>query len=163
MTSKVKTKGRSLPVLANGRSCGPCHSCCINLDVDDPGIAHARGTRCPRLTDDNKCGDYDGRPATCREFSCLWLLGFGGAKDRPDKTGVIFHLMPEMTVPVPDHGDVAVVPVAANETRAGVVDDENSRAAQAIKAMAFQVPVIVTRVDGSRAVKVPVGAASKPG
>lgn len=135
----------ALPILQSNRSCGECDACCVWLDVEDEGIAHTRGVRCPRLGDDGKCQSYDERPRTCRDFECLWLVGFGGEEDRPDRLGVILHLMP------PTSG---VVVVAANEIRPGAVDEK--RAAETIKEIAWQAPVITVRLDGSKSSKIPV-------
>lgn len=34
----------------------------------------------------NNCEIYEDRPRTCRDYTCLWLAGYGRQNDRPDKS-----------------------------------------------------------------------------
>lgn len=140
MPKPINKKARTLPVLPTGRECGPCSACCTHLDVDDEEIKHEAHVDCPRLVD-NRCSDYEARPATCRNYRCLWLEGFGDdVLDRPDQLGVLMHITPEeMTKNV-----ISVV-----EIREGALD-EGTRARATVKEMGFQVPVVTVRLNGKR-------------
>lgn len=69
------------------RDCGDCHACCIHLRLDDRP-AHVR---CNKLLLDGRCSCYAERPDACRDFYCLWRLGFVSEAMRPDKCGVLVH------------------------------------------------------------------------
>lgn len=71
------------------RECGTCSACCIHLELEGRP-AH---TRCPELTRDGHCGIYDNRPRTCGLFSCLWKIGQLDRHLRPDKCGVLAHIV----------------------------------------------------------------------
>lgn len=83
-------------------SCGSCNACCTVLGVEE--IAKRPGTRCSHLCD-RGCGVYESRPASCREFECVWLQMASGPTPlpkrlRPDRSGVLL-------VPSPEDGTVA--------------------------------------------------------
>lgn len=69
------------------RQCEKCQQCCISI--------RCCGTEphepCPDLDNKRGCGIYDARPDECRAFRCHWLEGYGGALDRPDKSGAIIY------------------------------------------------------------------------
>lgn len=71
------------------RECGECTACCTVLAV-------AELNKPARWTCDHVgcqgCRVYDVRPASCREFNCLWLRGGLPSHPslRPDKLGVMF-------------------------------------------------------------------------
>lgn len=68
------------------RSCGPCTACCTALAVRE--LDKPRYCACPRLGASG-CAEYANRPDSCRDYQCLWLQGFLGEEDRPDRLGVI--------------------------------------------------------------------------
>lgn len=68
------------------RSCGPCTLCCTLMGVDE--LDKPAAQKCAH--DCGKgCRIYDDRPTSCREFSCLWLLGSFPSYARPDKVGFV--------------------------------------------------------------------------
>ena len=73
------------------RSCGSCYMCCTLMGV--PEIDKKDGEPC-KYAKKGPCKDactiYETRPQACRDFECLWLLGFGEERDKPDKSKVIF-------------------------------------------------------------------------
>ncbi|MEM1027485.1 MAG: hypothetical protein AAGJ38_05325 [Planctomycetota bacterium] len=69
------------------RACGSCTACCHSLVIEELGkpAFSACAHEC-----EAGCNAYASRPASCRDFRCLWLDGHLDEKDRPDKLGVIF-------------------------------------------------------------------------
>jgi hypothetical protein len=49
-----------------------CAACCVVLAIPGPFFGHPDGkpaaVRCNNLTDDNRCGIWEQRPAVCRNF-----------------------------------------------------------------------------------------------
>jgi hypothetical protein len=78
------------------------------------------------------CAIYENRPAECRNYNCLWRLGFlkGDERRRPDNIGVIFDLRSDNVV-------------AAWETRPGAMDEPN--ADWLLRRMGEQVNLVVHR------------------
>lgn len=37
------------------------------------------------------CGIYSTKPEECTSFKCLWLMGVGASKDRPDRSGIFLY------------------------------------------------------------------------
>jgi hypothetical protein len=74
---------------APGRECGACTACCSTLAIVELNKPARRA--CDHLCRAG-CGIYDTRPASCREFHCLWLRGAieGDVSLRPDALGVMF-------------------------------------------------------------------------
>lgn len=74
-----------------GRECGRCSACCTLIGVGELGKPER--TPCAHLAPGGRgCGCYATRPESCRSYVCLWLAGFGGSDDRPDRTGVMFDV-----------------------------------------------------------------------
>jgi hypothetical protein len=71
---------------AKGRKCGECTFCCVALAIDEP-LNKPGGTPCKHLC--GGCSIYRKRPPDCREFECLWLVGFGPEAHRPDRVGYL--------------------------------------------------------------------------
>lgn len=69
-----------------GRKCGECQFCCTALAIDD--LNKPGDTRC-RHQCASGCAIYRRQPMDCREFECLWLSGFGGDDERPDRVGYL--------------------------------------------------------------------------
>ena len=64
--------------------------CCKLTEV--PEISKPVGVWCPDCKIGDGCGSYDSRPASCKSFSCDWLLNEKMKDDlRPDRCGVIFE------------------------------------------------------------------------
>jgi hypothetical protein len=57
-----------------------------------PEVPTAGYAWCKHCTVGVGCRVYDARPAECRDFHCLWRLGFGADEDRPDRHGVVIDL-----------------------------------------------------------------------
>lgn len=70
------------------RTCGRCTVCCTVLRVEE--IGKAAGETCRYVSRDG-CAVYESRPSACRGFRCLWLLGFGVDRHRPDRSGVLLE------------------------------------------------------------------------
>lgn len=70
------------------RQCGPCKLCCKTLAVVPLG--KPTGEWCP-LVCATGCSVYDERISNCRDFQCLWLLGYFRDEDRPDMTDVVMY------------------------------------------------------------------------
>jgi hypothetical protein len=115
--AKANARRNGLPIVgqaASGRECGECHECCAHIKVEEEPIAHEAHVDCPKLergVDERRvCGIYDERPATCRNFECLWLQGFEGNDYKPTRCGFIMR--------VSTTGHVIFTPI-----REGVFDD----------------------------------------
>jgi hypothetical protein len=78
--------------ITRGRACGDCSACCEVMAVPDlwPQGKPA-WTPCPQLTEPGRCGCYDSRPASCRNYTCGWLDGIGEEEHRPDRSGVVIN------------------------------------------------------------------------
>jgi hypothetical protein len=71
------------------RDCGECTACCTVLAVSElnkPARWSCDHASC------HGCRVYDARPASCRDFNCLWLRGVmdSDLALRPDRLGVMF-------------------------------------------------------------------------
>lgn len=73
------------------RSCGTCNACCTLLGVE--ALAKPTFSPCSHLCSKRgttkSCTIYAERPEPCGTFKCGWLMGVGGSKDRPDKSGLM--------------------------------------------------------------------------
>lgn len=71
------------------RRCGPCNSCCVDLEIATPELKKKARVPCPHLKGTG-CGIYETRPGVCRQFLCGWRL-FEDMDDswRPDRSGVL--------------------------------------------------------------------------
>ena len=72
------------------RTCGACGMCCKLMGVTE--IAKPPRKWCTHFRRGRGCDIYDGRPATCAAFNCVWLLA-AGLDDawRPDRAGFLMH------------------------------------------------------------------------
>lgn len=66
------------------RSCDDCRACCTEMGVDE--IKKPVGETCKHLCSTG-CGIYAERPQSCRDFHCMWRVGFGRLMERPDRVG----------------------------------------------------------------------------
>lgn len=106
------------------RNCGDCAkgckmSCCTVMGVEE--IDKKAGEPCPKQNPDGTCSIYSDRPASCREWECLWLRSEGLIRnmDRPDRVGLIL----DVTNP-PDGAPQALV---AREARPGAFNEESAK------------------------------------
>lgn len=100
--------------MKSGRYCDSCTACCTALGV--PELSKPPGARCEKLAEALVqvsgvagvyehgsrwgCGVYATRPASCRQFDCLWLQGDFAVDERPNVVGVVMSLtMPVSTKP----------------------------------------------------------------
>ncbi|ODS54343.1 MAG: hypothetical protein ABS40_14675 [Agrobacterium sp. SCN 61-19] len=58
------------PALVSGRDCGTCSLCCILPDIAE--FDKPANEPCRHCLVGGGCDAYDVRPATCRDFFCLW-------------------------------------------------------------------------------------------
>lgn len=123
------------------RQCGDCTACCTALETVSP-----KGEPCPH--DCGQCAIYSARPAPCKAYRCLWLDGYFGKNDRPDRLGVIFDRTSRSSA-----GPL----VTARETRAGALASPGvTRLLERLRLDGK--PVVVFRAEGEAEV---VGAPGK--
>jgi hypothetical protein len=68
-------------------SCGECVACCTSLGV--PELEKPPGEKCKHVLPTGGCGIYETRPASCRDFECVFLQTKMPSKYRPDKLKVV--------------------------------------------------------------------------
>jgi hypothetical protein len=56
----------------SARECGDCTLCCKVMAIEE--LAKPAGKWCRHCQPGRGCDRYDGRPAECRDFNCLWRL-----------------------------------------------------------------------------------------
>jgi len=54
------------------RACGDCTLCCKVMAIEE--LSKPAGQWCRHCKPGSGCQIYDGRPAECRYFNCLWLI-----------------------------------------------------------------------------------------
>ena len=73
------------------RECGECAECCYIGYV--PELDKKEHTICPfmKKTTCGSCSIFDkpNLPATCKNYRCGWLNGYGDDQDRPNNSGVM--------------------------------------------------------------------------
>ena len=116
------------------RDCGACTACCHSLGVDE--LQKPTFLSCEHIGP-RGCRCYHTRPASCRSFQCLWLLGMLDEADRPDRLGVIFCST--------HHPAVGNVPMLV-EHRPGAL--RNVTVQRKLDAMLDRVPVVVLTQHG---------------
>jgi hypothetical protein len=74
------------------RICGSCSLCCKVMNVPDVIPAKTAHKWCSHASPGCGCIIYDTRPASCREFSCMWLTDHR-IKDHwyPAKARIVIH------------------------------------------------------------------------
>jgi hypothetical protein len=72
-----------------GRPCLDCNACCDHFEIEE--IEKASKQRCPLLKAVGGCSVHAtaDMPKACSRYACVWAMGYGKPKDRPDKSGVI--------------------------------------------------------------------------
>ncbi|MDH4440840.1 MAG: hypothetical protein QE284_10695 [Rhizobium sp.] len=84
--------------LIEGRSCGTCSLCCILPDIDE--LDKPANVVCRHCAVGDGCVAYATRPATCRDFFCLWRTDDSwGAHWDPAVSGMMAYAQgPQLTV-----------------------------------------------------------------
>jgi hypothetical protein len=85
-------------VLVEGRTCGTCSLCCILPDIDE--LDKPANEPCRHCRAGGGCVAYDARPATCRDFYCLWRTDASlGPEWEPAVSGIMLYAQgPQLTV-----------------------------------------------------------------
>ncbi|HXT59372.1 MAG TPA: hypothetical protein VN699_12105 [Pirellulales bacterium] len=89
---------RAIEVRVAGRACGECTACCTIKAV--PELGKPTQASCAHLCQ-SQCAIYAARPASCRDYACLWRQGLidGDERRRPDHLGVIIDYEAFAAVP----------------------------------------------------------------
>ncbi len=121
----------------SGRTCGECTACCRIKGV--PELGKPTQKACAHLCATG-CAIYAARPASCREYACLWRQGLieGDERRRPDRLGVMIDFEPFIRIP----GTLRllvweVTPGAMQSDRVRYVVDKLLRTNKQIKAVAW--------------------------
>ncbi len=80
----------TLKTLGRARQCEDCSACCYVSAVRE---LDKRGYTSCAYQVGRGCSIHDERPDVCRKFQCGWTMGFGKARDRPDRVGVYLTFM----------------------------------------------------------------------
>jgi hypothetical protein len=76
--------------LVQGRECGTCTTCCVELTIDQPELRKLAGHVCPHCVLGQGCTIYPTRPLVCRTWFCGWRqLDWIGESLRPDWSDVL--------------------------------------------------------------------------
>ena len=79
------------PGIVPGRSCGTCGLCCKVLRIDE--VETPAGQWCKHCAPGKGCKIHPTRPATCRNFYCMWLSQAGlGPEWKPEKSKIVLCL-----------------------------------------------------------------------
>lgn len=81
------------------RHCGACTLCCKTFYIRD--LKKPDGVWCPYAKKGCGCVVQATKPFECKEFFCLWLLGWFEEADRPDHRAVVFCALAQR-----DHDDL---------------------------------------------------------
>jgi hypothetical protein len=93
--------------LVQGRECGACTACCVDLNIDAPELVKLADQACRHCTGAG-CGIYDRRPAVCRDFHCGWRrISWLGEEWRPDRIGVMVRYL-DPAEALPHNPDVEI-------------------------------------------------------
>lgn len=86
------------PALVEARRCGTCSLCCILPDIDE--LDKPANVVCRHCRAGEGCVAYEARPATCRDFYCLWRTDDGwGPHWNPAIAGMMTYAQgPQLTV-----------------------------------------------------------------
>jgi hypothetical protein len=90
MTDFPTSDSMTPPQLVAGRSCGTCSLCCKVLRIEE--TQSPAGEWCKHCDPGHGCKIHPMRPATCRDFFCLWLtLGEIGEHWKPAKSKIVLR------------------------------------------------------------------------
>jgi hypothetical protein len=84
--------------MTTARTCGSCTLCCRLLPTKE--IEKPANVRCPHQCSKG-CSIYANRPASCRLWSCQWLLG-EELGERPDRSRLVVDPLPDFVIRVDD-------------------------------------------------------------
>jgi hypothetical protein len=95
--------------LVDGRGCGECTACCIDLNIDTPELVKLSDQACPHCTGAG-CGIHERRPSVCRDFYCGWRqIPWLTDAWRPDRIGIMLRFLdPEEACPDEPDAEVAI-------------------------------------------------------
>lgn len=78
--------------MPEGRECGGCVACCVDMLVATPELQKPANTMCVHCTGTG-CGIHATRPLVCRSWDCVWRQIEALPDElRPDRSGVMFDL-----------------------------------------------------------------------
>jgi len=72
------------------RECGSCTLCCKLLGIKE--LKKPAGVWCNLVQIGTGCGQYETRPQSCRDFSCLWLQGVLPLELKPSEVRAVFSM-----------------------------------------------------------------------
>ena len=79
--------------------CGGCNVCCVApaISKEDGEWLGAKPAcqACPMSTKSDGCKAYSNRPSVCRNYLCLYSLGY--TDTRPDQDGVAWTIQPDLS------------------------------------------------------------------
>ncbi|MCC3861565.1 YkgJ family cysteine cluster protein [Pseudemcibacter aquimaris] len=79
-------------LLVEGRECGKCEACCVELTIQDPELLKLPGVKCQHLSKKHGCTVYENRPKTCRDYYCMWRFMPNLDENwRPDLKGIMIR------------------------------------------------------------------------
>lgn len=80
---------RAFGPLVEGRECGECIACCVEIAIDDPDLSKPAGIPCVHCGP-RGCAIYETRPRSCRAWFCAWRrLADLPERLRPDRSGLM--------------------------------------------------------------------------
>lgn len=77
-----------MKMAAKPRECGSCQVCCYALGIRDDKAPSEAWQRCT-FQCSKGCSIYADRPKPCAVYRCMWLLGWGTKRFRPDRLGLL--------------------------------------------------------------------------
>jgi hypothetical protein len=90
MTANPNSNAAAAPDIVPGRSCGTCSLCCKVLRIAE--TESPAGEWCKHCDPGHGCKIHPTRPATCRDFYCMWLtLGEIGEHWKPSKSKMVLR------------------------------------------------------------------------
>jgi len=89
--------------MAAKRTCGDCQLCCRLLPTEE--IGKAANVRCQYQKHGVGCAIHSHKPASCSLWNCRWLINDDmDDQQRPDRTGIVHDIMPDVLRIVPNDG-----------------------------------------------------------
>jgi hypothetical protein len=90
MTAPPENNAANTPELVPGRACGTCSLCCKVLRIEE--TESPAGEWCKHCDPGHGCKIHPTRPATCRDFFCMWLtLAEIGEHWKPSKSKMVLR------------------------------------------------------------------------
>ncbi len=86
-----------------GKQCGTCSLCCKTMVIAE--LKKPKDSWCPNFVRGCGCAIYAGRPASCRDFTCYWLLDPRlGPEWKPDRCKMVLDAREDWLVVHVDPG-----------------------------------------------------------